>query len=82
MYCDASGVVLGCVLMHHCKVITYVSRKLHPHEKNYPTHDLELATLVFALKLWHRYLYGIHVGVYTDEKSLKYIFKRKDLNLR
>ena len=68
--------------MQHGKVIAYGSRQLRPHEKNYPTHDLDLATVVFALKIWHHYLYGVHVDIYTDHKSLQYIFKQKDLNLR
>ncbi|WMV45718.1 hypothetical protein MTR67_039103 [Solanum verrucosum] len=55
---------------------------MRPHERNYPTHDLELAAVVFALKIWHHYLYGVHVDIYTDHKSLQYIFKQKDLNLR
>jgi len=82
VYCDASRVGLGCVLMQHGKVIAYGSRQLRPHEKNYPTHDLELAAVVFALKIWRHYLYGVHVDIYTDHKSLQYIFKQKDLNLR
>ncbi|CAN4084867.1 unnamed protein product [Withania somnifera] len=68
--------------MRHGRVIAYASRQLRPHEKNYPTHDLELAAVVFALKIWHHYLYGVHVDIYTDHKSLQYIFKQKDLNLR
>ncbi|CAN4114236.1 unnamed protein product [Withania somnifera] len=82
VYCDASGICLGCVLMQHGRVIAYASRQLRPHEKNYPTHDLELAAVVFALKIWRHYLYGVHVDIYTDHKSLQYIFKQKDLNLR
>ncbi|KAH0700890.1 hypothetical protein KY284_015105 [Solanum tuberosum] len=82
VYCDASGVGLGCVLMQHGKVIAYGSRQLWPHEKNYPTHDLELAIVVFSLKIWRHYLYGVHVYIYTYHKSLQYIFKQKDLNLR
>ncbi|CAN4106298.1 unnamed protein product [Withania somnifera] len=70
------------VLMRHGRVIAYASRQLRPHEKNYPTHDLELAAVVFALKIWCHYLYGVHVDIYTDHKSLQYIFKQKDLNLR
>jgi len=70
VYCDASRVGLGCVLMQNDKVIDYASRKLKVHEKNYSTHDLELAVVVFALKIWHHYLYGIHVDVFTDHKSL------------
>ena len=70
VYCDASRVGLGCVLMQAGKVIAYASRQLKVHEKNYPTHDLELAAVVFALKLWRHYLYGVHVDVFTDHKSL------------
>ena len=73
---------LGCVLMQHGKVIAYGSRKLRPHEKNYPSHDLEIGAVVFALKIWPHYLYGVHVDIYTDHKILQYIFKQKDLNLR
>ena len=74
IYCDASRVVFGCVLMQRDKVISYASRKLKVHEKNYPTHDLELAAVVFALKIWRHYLYGVHVDVFTDHKSLQYVF--------
>ena len=69
VYCDASRVGLGCVLTQKGKVIAYTSRQLKPHEKNYPTHDLELAAVVFALKIWRHYLYGVHVDVFTDHKS-------------
>ena len=58
MYCDASKAELGCFLMQSGRVVTYGSRQLKNHEQNYPTHDMELATLVFALKIWHHYLYG------------------------
>ncbi|CAN4118023.1 unnamed protein product [Withania somnifera] len=68
--------------MRHGRVIAYSSRRLWPHKKNYPTHDLELVAVVFALKIWRHYLYGVHVDIYTDHKSLQYIFKQKDLNLR
>ncbi|WMV41068.1 hypothetical protein MTR67_034453 [Solanum verrucosum] len=81
VYCDASRVGLGCVLMQNGKVIAYASRKLKVHEKNYPTYDLELAEVVFALKIWRHYLYGVHVDVFTDHKSLQYVFTQKDLNL-
>ena len=81
IYCDASRVGLGCVLMQRDKVISYASRKLKVHEKNYPTHDLELAAVVFALKIWRHYLYGVHVDVLTDHKSLQYVFTQKELNL-
>ncbi|GJS65924.1 putative reverse transcriptase domain-containing protein [Tanacetum coccineum] len=70
VYCDASGLGLGCVLMQRGKVIAYASRQLKIHEKNYTTHDLELGTVVFALKIWRHYLYGIKSVIYTDHKSL------------
>ena len=60
--------------MQNDKVIAYASRQLKVHEKNYPTHDLELAVVIFALKQWHHYLYGVHVDVFTDRKSLQYVF--------
>ncbi len=64
------------------KVVAYASRQLRPHEKNYPTHDLELAAVVHALKIWRHYLFGTRTEVYTDHKSLKYIFTQPDLNMR
>ena len=64
------------------KVISYASRKLKVHENNYPTHYLELAAVVFALNIWKQYLSGVHVDVFTDNKSLKYVFTQKELNLR
>uniref|UniRef100_A0A2N9IMJ0 RNA-directed DNA polymerase n=1 Tax=Fagus sylvatica TaxID=28930 RepID=A0A2N9IMJ0_FAGSY len=82
IYCDASGVGLGCVLMQHGRVVAYASRQLKQYEKNYPTHDLELAAVVFALKIWRHYLYGERCEIYTDHKSLKYLFTQKELNLR
>ena len=82
VYSDASKNGLGCVLMQGGKVIAYASRQLKVHERNYPTHDLELAAVVFALKIWRHYLYGGSCRVYTDHKSLKYIFTQKDLNMR
>ncbi|GJY23969.1 putative reverse transcriptase domain-containing protein [Tanacetum coccineum] len=57
MYCDASGLGLGCVLMQKGKVIAYAFRQLNIYEKNYTTHDLELGAVVFALKIWRHYLY-------------------------
>ena len=68
--------------MHHGHVITYEFRQLKPHVKNYPTHDLELAAVIFALKIWRHYLLGNKVLIYTDHKSLKYIFTQKELNMR
>ncbi|WMV37563.1 hypothetical protein MTR67_030948 [Solanum verrucosum] len=66
---------LGCVLMQNGKVIAYASRQLKFHEKDYPTHDLVLEVVVFALKSWMHYLYGVHVFVFTDHKNLQYVFK-------
>ena len=82
VYCDASLQGLGCVLMQEGKVIAYSSRQLRPHEVNYPTHDLELAVVVHTLKTWRHYLIGNRCEVYSDHKSLKYIFTQPDLNLR
>jgi hypothetical protein len=82
VYCDASKQGLGCVLMQQGKVVAYASRQLRPHEVNYPTHDLELAAVVHALKIWRHYLIGNRCEIYTDHKSLKYIFTQPDLNLR
>ncbi|GJW45215.1 putative reverse transcriptase domain-containing protein [Tanacetum coccineum] len=70
VYCDASGVGLGCVLMQRGKVIANASRQLKIHEKNYTTYDLELGAVVFALKIWRHYLYGTKSVIYTDHKSL------------
>jgi hypothetical protein len=82
VYCDASGTGLGCVLIQYNRVIAYSSRALRPHEQNYPTHDLELAAVVHALKIWRHYLMGARCNIYTDHKSLKYIFTQADLNMR
>lgn len=82
VYYDASREGLGCVLMQGGKVVAYGSRQLKTHEKNYPTHDLELAAVIFALKSWRHYLYGERFEVFSDHKSLKYLFSQKDLNLR
>jgi hypothetical protein len=68
--------------MQEGHVIAYTSRQLRKHELNYPTHDLELAAVVHALKIWRHYIKGTKCQVYTDHKSLKYIFTQKDLNLR
>ncbi|WMV10111.1 hypothetical protein MTR67_003496, partial [Solanum verrucosum] len=68
--------------MQEGKVISYASQKLKPHELNYPTHDLELAAIVFALKIWWHYLYGEKCHIFTDHKSLKYLDTQKELNLR
>lgn len=82
VYCDASYQGLGCVLMQHKQVVAYASRQLKIHEKNYPTHDLELAAIVFALKIWRHYLYSCSFRVFSDHKSLKYLFDQKELNAR
>ncbi len=68
--------------MHHKKIIVYASRQLKEYEKNYPTHDLELPAVIFALKLWRHYLHDEHCEVYRNHKSLKYKFIQKELNLR
>ncbi|XP_019059514.1 PREDICTED: uncharacterized protein LOC104825588 [Tarenaya hassleriana] len=82
VYTDASKQGLGCVLMQEGHVIAYASRQLRKHEENYPTHDLELAAVVHALKIWRSYLYGEKVKLNTDHKSLTYVISQKDLNLR
>jgi len=74
IYCDASRQGLGCVLMQEGSVVAYASRQLKKHELNYPTHDLELAIVVHALKIWRHYLIGHKCEIYTNHKSLKYIF--------
>jgi len=70
------------VLMQEDKVTAYASRQLKPYEKNYTTHDLELAVVVFALKIWRHHLYRVACKIYTDCQSLKYIFTQKESNLR
>jgi hypothetical protein len=74
IYCDASGQGLRCVLMQNGCVVAYASRQLRKHEVNYPTHDLELAVVVHALKIWRHDLMGKRCELYTHHKSLKYIF--------
>ena len=81
VYCDASRVGLGRVLMQNGKVVAYSSRKLNVLERNYPTHDLELVAMVFALKKFRHYLYGVNLDVFTDHKTLQYVFTKKELNL-
>ena len=81
VYCDASKMGLGGVLMQWGQVVAYASQQLKRHERNYPMHDPELATVDFALKLWRHYLYGSKF-VFSDHKSLRYLFDQRDLNMR
>jgi hypothetical protein len=82
VYCDASGTGLGGVLMQEGQVISYSMRQLRRHEEHYHTHDLELAAVVMALRTWPHYLPGNVVHIYTDHKSLTYIFTQPDLKMR
>ena len=82
VFCDASNDGLGCVLIKSGRVVAYGSRQLKNHEQNYPMHDMELAAIVFALKIWRHYLYSEQFEVFSDNKSLKYIFTQHDLNMR
>jgi hypothetical protein len=82
MYCDASSTELGCVLMQEGRVISYSLQQLRCHEEHYPTHDLELAAVMLALRTWRHYLLANVVHIYKDHKSLTYIFTQPDLNMR
>jgi hypothetical protein len=82
VYCDALYTGLGCVLIQEGRLVAYSSRQLKIHENNYPTHDLELAVVVLALKTWRHYLYGQKCDIYTNHKSLKYIFTQSESNMR
>ncbi|GKE50018.1 putative reverse transcriptase domain-containing protein [Tanacetum coccineum] len=82
VYYDASHKGLGAILMQREKVIAYASRQLKIHEKNYTTHDLELGSVVFTLKIWRHYLYRTKCTVFTDHKSLQHILDQKELNMR
>ncbi|KAF8099059.1 hypothetical protein N665_0253s0008 [Sinapis alba] len=82
VYTDASISGLGCVLIQKCKVIAYASRQMRKHEVNYLTHELEMGAVMFSLKIWCSYLFGAKVQIFTDHKSLKYIFTQPELNLR
>ena len=68
--------------MQHGHMIAYASQQLKTHENNYAIHDLELAVVVYALKIWRHYLLGDQVMIFTDHKSLKYIFTQRELNMR
>ena len=82
VYCDASRFGLGCVLMKNGKVITYGSRHLNVHEKNCPIQDIDMAVVVFSLKISRHYLHVVHVDMFTDHKIPLYVFTHKELNLR
>jgi len=82
VYCDASYQGLWCLLMQEKRLVAYASRQLKVHEKNNHTHDLELVAVVFTLKTWRHYLYGSQFQVFSDHKSLKYLFDQKELNMR
>jgi hypothetical protein len=82
IYCDASGQGLGYVFVQEGHAVVYASRQLEKHEEKYPTHDLELVAMVHALKVWRHYIIVKRCEVYSDHKSLKYIFTQPDLNLR
>ena len=82
VYCDAAHVGLGCVLIQHSKVVAYASRQLKVPKKNHPTHDFKLLLVVFELKIWLHYLYGVYIDIFYDHKNLQYVFTQKELNLR
>jgi hypothetical protein len=82
VYCDAFSTGIRGVLMQDGRAIAYASRQLRCHEEHYPTHDLELLAVVHTLKIWRHYRLGNLVHIYTDHKSLKYLFTRPDLNMR
>ncbi|GJV19384.1 putative reverse transcriptase domain-containing protein [Tanacetum coccineum] len=82
VYCDSSSNGIGCVLVQRGRVIAYAFRKLKKHKEEHPTHDLELVAVVFALKLWMHYIYGVKIKIFIDHRSLKYFFDQRDLNMR
>jgi hypothetical protein len=82
IYCDASGLGLGCVLMQDGHMVAYASRQLRKYQAHYLSYDLELATVVHSLEIWRHYLMGKRCELYMDDKSLKYIFTQSNLNLR
>lgn len=79
---DALNVGLKCVLMQNEKIIAYGSRQLKDHEQKYVMHDMELAAVVFSLKMWWHYLYGEKYEVHLDSRNLQYLFSQKGLNMR
>ena len=82
VYSDASRKGLGCVLMKHGKVVPYASTQFKPYERNYTTHDLELVVVIFALNIWRHFLFGETCEIFTNHKSLKYLFSLKELNMK
>jgi hypothetical protein len=82
VYCNPSGTCIGGVLMQDGCAIAYASQQLWRHEEYYATHDLELLVVAHAFKVWRHYLLGNLVHIYTDHKSLKYLFTQPDLNMR
>jgi hypothetical protein len=82
VYCDASGMGIGGLLMQDDRSIAYALRQLQCHEEPYPTHDLELLAIVYTLKVWRHYLLDNLVHIYTNHKILKYLFTKPDLNMR
>jgi hypothetical protein len=82
IYCNASGQGLGYMLMQHDHVVAHTSRQLWKHQEKYVTHDLKLAAVVHALKIWRHYIIIKRCHVYSDHKSLKNILTQPDLNLR
>jgi hypothetical protein len=73
---------IGGVLMQDGRVIAYASQQLQRHEEHYPTQDLELLAVVHNLKVWRHYLLGNLVHIYTDHKSMKYLFTQPNMNMR
>lgn len=82
MFFDASLYGLGAVLIQYRNVISYTLSQLRPHEKNYLTHDVDLATVVFILKIERQNHYGVKCGVLTDHHTLQYVVTQKNLNLK
>jgi hypothetical protein len=82
VYCDASGTGIRGVLMQDGRAIACALQQLRRHEEHYHTHDLDLLAVIHALKVWRQYLLGNLVHIYTDHKSLKYLFTQPDLNMR
>ena len=82
MYCDVLKDGLGCVLIQSGRIVAYGSQQLKNHEQSYPTHDMVLVAIILTLKVWCHYLYGEEFEVFSDHKSLEYIFTQRDLNMR